>query len=533
MKASKSSKNLPSESAFGISRTNVSAAALAAAFLFFIPARAQEVTEIYFNAITSSTESTYLNEPSNWYLDSSGTEPFEGSLEGANRGMYDAYVSLLKGQSAVLTSLRDGSVTDLRNFNYSVSEINGNRDILSLGGSKSLGTYGDWNLSLKLESAADRKEHIVGVKMWDFAKVDIRGDWNISVDKNGSSGWMGLRIHDGYSDKVGNFRVRGNVVVSSEDDRWLVFYSDNSSFTVDGAVDLNGNSWSIAGNSTVTRSIGGLGDADGNGKGYGKLYILNQSVDSEVSFNLTNSKSYDFSGSFQAVAGNGKKALLNITMMASDAKNGRQILRFSETGTSWPANTAVENANINDVTVSSGRLDIGMYSGMKGNNLSIEGYSGKASDAVFSAAGLNSGENIGRVQFDSMSFYDGTIVFDLAETDCDFMQINGGVTKLSESAKIVFDINIAKDDLQIYLDALGAETMEWDLMSFKTSESDFDLADIILKTQAGIDGKLNFLADSSSGLTTLQLSLAVVPEPAAMAAILGALALGFALRRRR
>ena len=97
----------------------------------------------------------------------------------------------------------------------------------------------------------------------------------------------------------------------------------------------------------------------------------------------------------------------------------------------------------------------------------------------------------------------------------------------------VFDINISKDDLQIYLETLGAETIEWDLMSFKTDDSDFGLADIILKTQAGIDGELTFLADGETGLTTVQLSLGVVPEPAAAAAILGALALSIAAHRRR
>ena len=141
--------------------------------------------------------------------------------------------------------------------------------------------------------------------------------------------------------------------------------------------------------------------------------------------------------------------------------------------------------------------------------------------------------DIGRVQFDSMSFYEGTIVFDIGEVDCDFIQINGGVTKAAPDSQIVFDINISKDDLQIYLETLGAETMEWNLMSFKTDDSDFDLADIILKTQAGIDGELSFLADDSSGLTTVQLSLGVVPEPALAAAILGALALSLAAFRRR
>ncbi len=528
----KTSKTPSPESFFKIPRI-LSAAAFAAAFLFFAPAFAQDIENIYFNGISSSVESAYLNEPSNWYADPDRTQPFEGSLDGANYGKYDAYVSFSKGQLPILTSLRDGSVTDLRNLNYSVSGINGRNDILTFGGSKILRTYGDWNLSLKLDPAA-ANESVVSVGMWEYAKADIRGDWNINVDKNGASGWFGLRIYDRDSNRPASFLVHGNVVVSSGNDRELILYTENNSFLVEGAVDLNGNCWGIAANNTgLSRSIGGLGDADGNGKGHGKLYMLNTSADSEATINFTNSEACDFSGAFQAKADNGDKALLNLAMMASDSRNGRQILRFSKMGTSWPNRTSVTDADINNVEVNSGRLDIGMYDGMKGDNLGIYGYSGNAADAVFSAAGLSSGLEIGKVQFDTMTFYEGTIIFDLGEVENDFIQINGGVTKSSAGSQITFDMNITKDDLQMYLEALGAETMEWDLMSFKTDDSDFALTDIILKTQAGIDGELSFLADDSSGLTTVQLSLGVIPEPAAIAAIIGAIALSLAAWRRR
>ena len=247
---------------------------------------------------------------------------------------------------------------------------------------------------------------------------------------------------------------------------------------------------------------------------------------------LTNKSAFDMTTSFATPENNDDK--LNITMTASDARNGRQALRFGAIGDSyWCNGMQVFDANINNVEVNSGRLDIGMHGGMKGANLGIYGYSGNAADAVFSAAGSLSGMDIGRVQFDSMSFYEGTIVFDIGEVENDFIQINGGVTKSSAGSQITFDMNITKDDLQMYLEALGAETMEWDLMSFKTDDSDFALTDIILKTQAGIDGELSFLADDSSGLTTVQLSLGVIPEPAAIAAIIGAIALSLAAWRRR
>ena len=144
-----------------------------------------------------------------------------------------------------------------------------------------------------------------------------------------------------------------------------------------------------------------------------------------------------------------------------------------------------------------------------------------------------SGNEIGRAQFDSMSFYNGTIVFDLGEVENDFIQINGGVTRLADDAKLVFDITLSAEDLKVYLDLLGEEMMQWDIMSFKTDDSNIVADDIILKTQSGVEGTLDFIADASSGMTTVKLELAMVPEPAAFAGLLGAAALLLAIRRRR
>ena len=526
---------MPSGFAAPALKRNAGAAALAI-LAFSLPARAQSSEQIYFGGVSSSAESAYLNRPSNWYLDSGKTSPFDGSFDGDNYGRYDAEVSSSGSQGVSVTGTL-GDIFNWGNFNYSHSEMNvpnSSFALLTMGGSKTLRTYGDWNLSLGLSASATNMQHNAGIKLWEKSLVEIGGNWNISSSKNGSGGWLGISISDGYSDSPGAFRVKGNVVFSPESSG--ILSTANSSFTVDGAIDLNGTgSWAVFNTvdsipAGVTRTIGGLGDADGNGVCNGNLFITNWR-DAEATIVFSNSRAYDFSGSFKAESK--YKNLLNLTMMASDARKGRQTMRFLQGGTSWPNGYTVTDADINNVEVNSGRLDIGMYDGMKGANLGINGYSGNAADAVFSAAGSLSGMDIGRVQFDSMSFYEGTIVFDIGEVDCDFIQINGGVTKDAPDSQIVFDINISKDDLQMYLEVLGAETMEWNLMSFKTDDSDFDLADIILKTQAGIDGELSFLADDSSGLTTVQLSLGVVPEPALAAAILGALALSLAAFRRR
>ena len=64
-------------------KRNAGAAALA--FLAFsLSPRAQGSEQIYFGGVSSSTESTYLNMPSNWYFDSDkpalSTAPSTGTI---------------------------------------------------------------------------------------------------------------------------------------------------------------------------------------------------------------------------------------------------------------------------------------------------------------------------------------------------------------------------------------------------------------------------------------------------------------------
>ena len=83
---------------------------------------------------------------------------------------------------------------------------------------------------------------------------------------------------------------------------------------------------------------------------------------SYTSINLTNSTVQETSLTFGATTEDSK---LDISMIGSES--GRQIIRFN-VGT-WEGT----DANINDVIVDPGRLDIGMRTGMTGNRLSLVG----------------------------------------------------------------------------------------------------------------------------------------------------------------
>lgn len=238
-----------------------------------------------------------------------------------------------------------------------------------------------------------------------------------------------------------------------------------------------------------------------------------------------NSGKNDFSTAFGMIENSTSK--LNIKMQASNAANGHQIMRFDSHDTYWCNAFEIHDANINNVTVEKGRLDIGMHSEMKGNNLSIA-----SNEAIFSATSLSTGGDCGRVIFDTMDFSAGKIVFDINEVENDFIQINGGIAKNSADAKLTFEIGVDALTLKEWLNASELDEFVVDIMSFKTDESSFVAEDILLETQSEVIGSIEFKPNTSTGLTSVSLTLSV-PEPATVAAILGVIAIGFAIYRRR
>ena len=513
-------------------------AALFSAITFGYASYAQSVSQIYFKTPTN-TDTSHLNRVTNWCTDADKTIPFEGSF--TDMGVqYDANVTT-HGTVETMVTKNLESILNWRNLNQSLLDFNNEwrGNFLTMGGSKSLNIAGDWNLHIKAVSNAKNVQKTAQIILWENSEINVGGDWNISTDKNGTGAWFGVRIQDGDGERSGKVHIRGNVVFANSGNiTGAILSNDNLNFTVDGVIDLNGTgSWAVfdreyAATPSVMRTIGGLGDADGNGISKGNLYITSRSP-AEATILFTNSKSYEFEGTYRSDPN--YEAKLNLTMMANDAKNGRQILRFTKGGTGWPNGYTVTDNNINNVEISKGRMDIGMYEGMKGNELYLASYTGNSADAVFSATGINLGTEVGKVVFDTMSVYKGTIVFDILEEEYekDFIKINNGVTCTSDSSELVFDINITKSDLEAYLNTLGAEILERDLMEFKTSDSNIVVDDIIVKTQDGIDGKISFIENLESGLTTIQIGLTVVPEPATWAAIFGALALLVAVAKRR
>ena len=373
--------------------------------------------------------------------------------------------------------------------------------------------------------------------------LNVRGDFLFSDTRSSSNRYETALSFSGNGSFAigGNFTVDSRAVNAAEGLYNCVIFSVNSAnFTVGKILTLknsNGDenifrtSSSSAG--TFTRTLGGLQIGQN-----GMIQLGgNAATANTTEFIFTNSEMGEYVGGLLTKSADGESAdnKLNIKMVASDAANGRQIMRFMTTGgwTSYDGNTRYsDSANaLNEVEVSGGRLDLGMYDGMKGGSLMIMGYN-NPSEAVFSATGAGvSGSEIGRVEFDTMSFYRGTVVFDLAEGDGDFIKVNGAMTKVSGASPLVLEMSVSVYDLQAWLEASESDEWSANLMSFATDGSNVSAEDFTLKLQDGIMGKIT--VSELDGVSTLTANLSLVPEPAEVAAILGAFALLLAARHRR
>ena len=207
------------------------------------------------------------------------------------------------------------------------------------------------------------------------------------------------------------------------------------------------------------------------------------------------------------------ESMLNITMKASNAQSGYQILRIRS-----GAYDATD-ANLGDVIIDTGRLDLGMHSNMKGARLSLSG-----TEAMFSATDIYS-SNIGTVTFDEGEWYAGKIAVDIeGELSYDKIVFNGRFDKTGSNHDMGFEFVFDAYTMRELISTGGGEFILEDVITYETGSS---IAGTVFEgNTSGIQWEAVF------GDTSLSVSF-TVPEPAAVAAVLGAAALAFAAYRRR
>ena len=349
--------------------------------------------------------------------------------------------------------------------------------------------------------------------------LNVRGDFLFS-DTRSSTNWYQTRLTFNGNGNVaidGNFTVDSRAVNAAEGLYNCVIFSVNSAnFTVGKILTLKNSNGdenifrtSPTSAGTFTRTLGGLQITQ-----RGMIQLAgNASAVNTTELIFTNSGTSEYIGGLLTRDSDGELAnnKLNVRMTANDAANGRQIMRFNTTS-GWTLDSYVysDAANaLNEVEVSSGRLDLGMYGGMKGGSLMIMGYN-RPSEAVFSATGTAADTEIGSVTFDTMSFYRGTVVFDLAEGDGDFIQVDGAMTKVTGASPLVLELNVSAYDLQAWIEASERDEWSADLLSFATEGSNVSADDFSVKLQDGIIGKI--MISELNGISAVSANLSPHPR---------------------
>lgn len=510
-----------------ISKTKIIFSLLTAGFI-----AATNAANIEMNLNSSSTFPGDLSDPSA-YLENGA--PYTGAIDSSTNITLNAQFDSVPSKEDIASISSNITAGDFT-YNMNFPKNFWGKTMLSLSSNCTFSVdnfYFNINesltshpkLSFNLNSGATLKVRgdflytdIRANKDWYQTRLAISGsgsfnvDGNLTIDSKPTAAWSNNLDAVVLEINATNFRVGGNVTIqNSRGDKNIIYMCGTSS-------------------TSYARSFGGLRVSQ-NG-----MIILNGTPEKASTTDLifTNTSESEYVGGLFCIESNGvlPDNKLNIRMTA-DSVGGRQIMRFNNLP-DWSMDNIVHKGSSNslgEVEVSNGRVDIGMYDGMKGGKLMLNGYNG-ASNAIFSATGTLSGMEYGKVVFDSMEFSRGTIVFDLAEEKefSDFIQINGAATRTSDTAELIFDINISAYDLEGWLSGFQEDEWNVDLMSFSTSESNLTADDITLKLQDGVFGKLSIT--DLDGISTITASLTTVPEPAEIAVLFGLAALFFAWRKR-
>lgn len=234
-----------------------------------------------------------------------------------------------------------------------------------------------------------------------------------------------------------------------------------------------------SGSATTYVSFGGINGAGTFNSGNKKLYVT-----------LTGSGSYEFSGVSSVTDGGG--------IFVTSASSGVQKFMNFE-------------FNLAGVNMQSGRLEI----------------AGSAGDVALSGGTISSIENGSGgdvLMMDSLTWSGGKIALDLDGEYADTVSISGNFSTTG-SGELVFDLNFDEIAMRDLIEGSEDKKYTFDLI-LVGGTSDIANTNFVFEDDYG-----TFSYDFENGMLTI--SLNPIPEPAAIAAILGAIALGVAARRRR
>lgn len=316
------------------------------------------------------------------------------------------------------------------------------------------------------------------IKIKTGSTLTIRND--LTLGNSASNAYFISFISDNDINYMGNLRIEGDInYYANGSNSSNALWTGLNSLTVKGAVSMinqNGDigKWEIENNNTT---IGGLSGADTSNN---KIVLRK---DTAITF--TNSADYSWNGSI-----NSRK--FDIAM--DDSATGKQTIKLTD-------------GAINNLTLNGGKFVLASAKATTGTLYLNGGYFGVAdSTTVINSAQWNS----------------GGLLFDMNALENNYkISVAGEFSKIGDGqVEINFDGLDGAEYIGYTFDLISAGS----LADFNTGDADADFTAVNLT---------NALAKFAWNDKTLSVTFEQIPEPATIAALFGAAALFFAIRRKR
>ena len=280
---------------------------------------------------------------------------------------------------------------------------------------------------------------------------------------------------------------------------------------VDGVINYTGGKLNLcygsANAQNLSFSFGGLNGTNREINIGGNPSSGHMLENSTITMTFTNSGTSKFNGKFTYESAD-SVGVNTYNLVMNGTSTGVQY--YEDTGTTF---------SFDNVTVKSGKLNF--YSEIGKSVISLEG--GTLSPATVTG-------EIAILKAEAINWDNGKISFDLVEDNSasDKIVLEYALSKTSFSVSGgTREIEIIADpyDIAAWIDASGEDKITYTLIEY--GSTDFKNGDIVFSQIDGINIDYDF------GDTALTVTLSKVPEPATIAAILGACALAMAAFRRR
>ena len=418
-----------------------------------------------------------------------------GTLGAESLSKWTPTVSEVAGNDLNLNFSTTTEVTSTINAGFTAGDVVVN--LKQNAPSAADGGKGHFFLNIEGDTTFDSLTYNMTSPAWWGSYIRIKTGSTLTINNDlyaGNSGTNAIFINfasNNMADYLGNIYVKGNLVFTSNAYGYQshAFWTQLGDLTVKGAFVMKAANVGDAGRwriSNGTTTIGGL-----SGESTSEHQIR---IDNDTSITFTNNADYSWNGSITDVDGgaaNAKK--LNIVMDAS--VTGKQTM-------------SITNGSLNDITLNGGKFVLSSATATTGKVSLNGGYFGVGNNST----AINSAE-----------WNSGGLLFDMAAIEYEYkITIENAFTKNGAG-----QIEVDFDGLN------GADYIDYDAFKLLSAGSleGFDVddanADFVAKNLYGA------LADFAWDGNSLFVTFTQIPEPAALAAVIGAAALILALRRRR